>query len=105
MERILSFFKILEIGQKITGSKSGVAALATVLSFVITALTLVTMLDSKYALAKDLKETQQSTKQIVDYLKMQAITRKTILEIREAAGTITPEEKVELKNLKEMGFE
>jgi len=49
-----------------------------------------------------LQQNMQTTSQkILDFLKAQAITRKTVLEMKEDSGSLTSDERVELRNLRE----
>jgi hypothetical protein len=56
-------------------------------------------LDGYVAKAADVQELQQGVGTIVTVLTVNAITRKTVLELKKANGGLTPAETVELKGI------
>lgn len=57
-------------------------------------------IEQRYAKAEDVLQVAQATQTILAVMRIQTEGRKAILELKTAAETITPEEKVELANLK-----
>lgn len=89
-----------------------ISTLITIFSLVGMIVTSALYIEDRFAHQRDLdelqvqvvvlkEEYQRTSGKVLDILKNQAISRKTILELREANGTITAEETVELINLKE----
>ncbi len=112
------FGKVLDLGSSAAGTvkEKPIAAVTSIITLVVAVFGFLSYFDSRYASASELATTKQTmaaqaqtiavqaqqTDKILDYLKMQALSRKMILEMKQATGKITPEEKVELQNLKEM---
>lgn len=57
-------------------------------------------IEQRYAKAEDVLQVAQATQTILAVMRIQTEGRKAILELKTASETITPEEKVELANLK-----
>lgn len=71
------------------------------LAVVVVAIVSTTLaIEQRYAKAADVQQVAQATQTILDVLRIQTEGRKAILELRAANGTITPEQRVELANLK-----
>lgn len=86
-----------------------IAVTTSIITLLVAVFGLMSWFDSRYASASELQaakatlvEQTTQTNKIVEYLKMQALSRKMILEMKEANHKITPEERVELQNLREM---
>jgi len=59
-------------------------------------------LKHQHEILQFLQEHLQTTQiKILEYLKAQAITRKTVLEMKEDSGSLTSDERVELRNLRD----
>lgn len=57
-------------------------------------------IEQRYAKASDVEQVAQATQTILDVMRIQTEGRKAILELKVANGTITPEQQVELANLR-----
>jgi hypothetical protein len=58
--------------------------------------------DGHYAKASDVEALQQGVGTIVSVMKVNAITRKTVLELKKANGGLTAEQQVELNGIYEI---
>jgi hypothetical protein len=58
--------------------------------------------DGHYAKASEVQELKQGVNTIVTVLKVNAITKKTVLELKKANGGLTPAETVELQGIYEI---
>jgi hypothetical protein len=95
-----------------TAKEKPIASITAVVSFVITVVGGVFLVEDRYAqaqevdsLQQEVSEMQQTYSQKADmmlkYLQMQSQTDITILEMKEAQQGLTPAETVRLNNLKE----
>lgn len=120
--------KILDVGSNAAGAVKDkpIVTATSIIAFIVAVLGVLGYFDGRYASAastasaadleavktsfqetnkaiqSQMADQMQQTKNISNMLKMQAISRKTILEMKAANHKITPEEKVELQNLREM---
>lgn len=91
MQRSANWYQLLN-GR----TKLAIQIVVAVVAIVSTTLAI----EQRYAKAGDVQEVAQATQTILDVMRIQTEGRKAILELKAANGTITPEEQVELQNLK-----
>lgn len=100
----------MNIGQKI--KENPFKTIGGLVSLVITIVGGVFLIDDRYAHAEEISamverldkiehEYDQKTSAILKYMQLQAQSRMTILQMKEAEGELSAEEKVELNILKE----
>lgn len=67
---------------------------------IVTAIVFATIaIEGRYAKAGDVKSIESSVNGMVAAMTIQQVTRQTVLQLKAAAGTITPEEQVELDGI------
>lgn len=85
----------MKILERLNGTTKAILGVAAVV-------VLAWQFDGHYAKAADVQELQQGVGSIVTVLRVNAITRKTVLELKKANGGLTPAETVELKGIYEI---
>ncbi len=83
--------------EKLNGRLRLYALVAGAAIFLIT--TTITV-ENRYAKAGEMEQVAQATQTILDVMRIQTEGRKAILELKVANGSITPEQRVELANIK-----
>ena len=82
--------------EKLNGRLRFWTILAAGAVFIVT--TTVTV-ENRYAKASEVKQVQEAANTILAVLRIQNVARKAVLDLKDAQGTITPAERVELKGL------
>jgi hypothetical protein len=83
--------------EKLNGRLRLYAMIAGAAIFLIT--TTITV-ENRYAKASEVDKVAQATQTILDVIQIQTESRLAVLQLKVANGTITPEQKVELANIK-----
>lgn len=81
--------------EKLNGTTKAILGVAAVV-------VLAWQFDGHYAKASEVQELQQGVGTIVTVLTVNAITRKTVLELKKANGGLTAEQQVELNGIYEI---
>lgn len=84
------------ITERLNGKVRLIAGVAAGAIFLVTT---TVMIEGRYAKASEFAEVQQATSTILEVMKIQAETRRALLELKAANGEITPEQQVELAGL------
>lgn len=85
----------MKVLEKLNGTTKTIVGLAAVVGLALT-------FNSYFAKASDVEAMQQDVGKVVSVLKINYITRKTVLELKKANGGLTAAEVVELKSIYEI---